>query len=160
MSKILIAYSTRQGGTQEVAEAVGDVLSSNGSEVDVVSVDQAPNPAGYDAVVVGVPLYTGRFLKTGDRFLRKNEASLGGRPWALFVLGPRGDDKSREDAQGQLDRLMAKRAKLDPRSIALFDGVIRPEKLRFPFNRMAAGDWRDWDAIRAWAQTLPSRLSA
>ena len=36
--------------------------------------------------------------------------------------------------------------------------AVDPAKLRFPLNRMAASDERDWDGIRAWARSLPAEL--
>ena len=35
--------------------------------------------------------------------------------------------------------------------------MIDREKLSFPFNRMPAGDHRDWDEIRSFALSLPIR---
>jgi menaquinone-dependent protoporphyrinogen oxidase len=159
MSKILVVYATRQGGTEEVAATVADVLRSGGAEVDLLTVEDSPELAAYDAVVLGVPLYMGRFLKAGRRFMRDNAAALGERPLALFVLGPRGDEKSRASAQQQLDRALGKSGLPKPQSIAMFDGEIRPDRLRFPFNRMPEGDWRDWDAVREWAKGLLGQLS-
>ena len=43
--------------------------------------------------------------------------------------------------------------------MAIFGGVIRPDALRFPFNRMPACDARDRDAIRAWARDLAPRFA-
>lgn len=40
--------------------------------------------------------------------------------------------------------------------MAVFGGVIDPERLRFPFSHMKAVDLRDWPAIRAWAAELPA----
>src|SRR5207249_454038 len=74
---------------------------------------------------------------------------------AVFAMGPR--TSSEDDLAGsrkQLDHDLAKLPELEPFSIAIFGGVVDPAKLHFPFNRMAASDARDWDAIEAWALEL------
>ncbi|HEY7633184.1 MAG TPA: flavodoxin domain-containing protein [Thermoleophilaceae bacterium] len=158
MSKILVTYATKQGSTHEVAEEIGTILTERGHEIEIVPVELCAGPDGYDAVVFGAPLYMGKLLKPGARFLQKHRESLAARPLAIFALGPRGLPETRDDAQKQLDRAI-QRSRLTPVSVALFDGVVRPDKLRFPFNRMPAGDWRDWDAIRAWGSELAPKLA-
>ena len=37
--------------------------------------------------------------------------------------------------------------------------MIDPAKLRFPFNRMAASDARDWEAIAGWADEVASLVA-
>ena len=49
---------------------------------------------------------------------------------------------------------------LEPASVAIFGGVIDPAKPDFPFNRIAAADARDWDAIRSWADSLSEIFAA
>ena len=50
----------------------------------------------------------------------------------------------------QLDDALAKFPDLEPELVCVFGGVIEPNELRFPFNRMPETDARDWSAIRAW----------
>lgn len=57
-------------------------------------------------------------------------------------------------ARTQLDKALSKTRELEPRSVAVFGGVIDPSKLRFPLNRLPASDARDWDAIDAWVEEL------
>ena len=42
--------------------------------------------------------------------------------------------------------------------MAVFGGVIDPERLRFPLNHMPKIDLRDWPTIHAWAAALPETL--
>lgn len=151
MVTVLVAYATKQGSTAEVAEAVRETIKEQGMTVDLLRAEDVSDLDRYDAVVMGIPLYMGRPLKSGRRFLSSHRAALGKLPLALFVLGPRGTEESRDDARRQLDGWLADHPELSPVSVALFDGAMFPERLSFPFNRMPAGDWRDWDAIRTWA---------
>ncbi len=52
----------------------------------------------------------------------------------------------------------------NPVSTALFAGKVDPEKFNFIMRKMVAadpsivGDFRDWEAIAAWARELPGKM--
>ncbi len=56
-ASILVAYATRYGSTEEVAEAVAATLRERGLAVDIQPLQQVPTLEGYRAVVLGAPLY-------------------------------------------------------------------------------------------------------
>ena len=60
---ILMAYATRYGSTQEVADRIAATLRESGLTVDVQPVKQVQTLDGYRAVVVGAPLYMSDWLK-------------------------------------------------------------------------------------------------
>jgi menaquinone-dependent protoporphyrinogen oxidase len=112
---------------------------------------------GYDGVVLGGALYTGRRHANARRFLARHAGELPRRPLAVFAMGPRTlEPKDVAASRAQLDRALKR---VEPVSVAIFGGVIRPDALRFPFNRMPACDARDWDAIRSWARELAPRFA-
>jgi menaquinone-dependent protoporphyrinogen oxidase len=118
-----------------------------------VKAGEVSSVEGYDAVVLGAPLYMGRW-RGARPFIRRHRRALGERPFAAFALGPLGDDvKAFEGPEKQLRRALAK-ARVTPAAVGLFGGAIDSSRLRFPFNRMPAGDWRDWDAVRAWSDDV------
>jgi len=150
---ILVAYGTKHGSTRDVAEAVAEALSELGLAVDTRPAGLADDVSRYAAVVVGGALYTGRWHPDALHFLRRHKTTLARMPVAVFGMGPRTmDERSVGDARAQLARALAKVPEVEPRTIAIFGGVIDPDGLRFPFNRMPASDARDWAAIRAWAR--------
>ncbi|NLF30314.1 MAG: flavodoxin family protein [Planctomycetes bacterium] len=62
MAKILVTYYTRSGHTQALAEAVRDgAAETAGAEVDFKPIAQvkAADLMGYDAIVIGSPVYYG-----------------------------------------------------------------------------------------------------
>jgi menaquinone-dependent protoporphyrinogen IX oxidase len=69
------------------------------------------------------------------------------------------EDAKVADARGQLDRALAATPELVPVAVAIFGGALKPETWRFPFNRLAAFDARDWDAIESWADDVASMIS-
>ena len=156
---VLVAYATKHGSTEEVAEAVTEELQGLGLEVELAKLRKVRDLDGYRSVVIGAPLYTGRWHKDARKFVKRHGKALEELPVAVFALGPL--KLAEEDVAGsrkQLDRALALAPELRPATVEVFGGVIDPAKLRFPFNRMEAGDARDWDAIRAWARSLPGEL--
>lgn len=65
---ILIAYATRYGSTQEVAEAIARELRERGLEVEIQPLRQIQTTEGY-GLVVGTPFYMGHWLGEVNRFL-------------------------------------------------------------------------------------------
>lgn len=153
--RILVAYATKHGSTQEVAEGIAVTLGAGGADVDCVPAHVVETLEPYDAVVLGGALYTGRLHKEARRFLEQHRTALAGLPFAVFALGPQDLAPQKvADSRTQLDRALARFSDLRPESVAIFGGVVEPAKLSFPLNRMPASDARDWHAIDAWAEEL------
>jgi menaquinone-dependent protoporphyrinogen oxidase len=155
MSPVLVAYATKHGSTQEVAEAVAATLRGCGHVVEVVAAGDAKDVDGHDLVVLGGALYVGRLHRDAIRFLERHRRALSDVRLAVFALGPKTTaDSEMAASRGQLERALDRFRELEPVSIAVFGGVIDPAGLRFPFSRLSASDARDWDAVRAWAREL------
>jgi menaquinone-dependent protoporphyrinogen oxidase len=156
MTRTLVAYASKHGSTEEVARAIAARLRADGQDVDVLPAASAAvaGTAGYDCVVLGGSLYMGRWHADARRFLRRHGGALERLPLAVFALGPLNLEEdqvagSRKQLDGALGRLG-----VEPKLVAIFGGVVEPEKLRFPFSRMAETDARDWQAIDAWADEV------
>jgi len=166
-SSVLVAYATRYGSTQEVAEAVAATLRESGVEADTLPVREVRTLAEYGPVVLGAPLFMFRWHKDAIRFLSRHREALRQRPVAVFALGPTHDPHDEKEWQGsraQLDRELAKFPWLKPVALQMFGGKYDPTKLGFPIKSLAgsapASDIRDWTAIRAWAAGLKPILTA
>ena len=166
-SSVLVAYATRYGSTQEVAEAVAATLRESGVEADTLPVREVRTLAEYGPVVLGAPLFMFRWHKDAIRFLSRHREALRQRPVAVFALGPTHDPHDEKEWQGsraQLDREPAKFPWLKPVALQMFGGKYDPTKLGFPIKSLAgsapASDIRDWTAIRAWAAGLKPILTA
>ncbi len=164
-SSVLVAYATRYGSTQEVAEAVAATLRDRGLEVDLQPMRQVRALDQYRAVVLGAPLYMFRWHKDAINFLERHRAALTALPVAIFALGPfHAEEKEFQEARGQLDKELAKFPWLTPKVIEIFGGKFDPQKLTFPHNlvpalkNMPASDARDWTVIRAWASDLAAQF--
>lgn len=156
---MLVTYATRQGSTQEVAEAIAETLREHRLEVDIQPVRNVRSLGGYRAVVLGAPFYMCRWHKDARHFLAHNRVALTERPIAIFALGPlHPDEKEFQAVRKQLEKERAKYPWLTVAASEIFGGKIDPAKLHFPFNRMPAGDIRGWTIIRAWASDLAEKL--
>jgi menaquinone-dependent protoporphyrinogen oxidase len=162
-SSVLIAYATRAGSTAEVAEAVGEAMQNAGVPAEVQPVSQINSLAGREAVILGAPVYIGKFPKEFHEFLElHHEALQGMRPWC-FVLGPVQNKPAEfEGARKQAERQLGRYPWLRVAELRVFAGRWSATNLPFPFsligkipgnplNRIPAEDVRDWASIREWA---------
>jgi menaquinone-dependent protoporphyrinogen oxidase len=173
MKKILVAYASTHGSTQEVAEAIAETLRKGGLTVDLQPARDVRTLQGYCSVVLGAPLYMFRLHKQALRFLSKHQKALvGGIPIAIFAGGPYAaqagstsvEENVWQEVRQQLDKELAKFPWLRPISVEVIGGKFDPSGLRFPWNllpalrQMPPSDLRDWEAIRAWAAGLAGQL--
>jgi menaquinone-dependent protoporphyrinogen oxidase len=159
--KTLIAYASKHGSTQEVAEQVAQTLRDSGLDVDVVPASSVDDLDAYDALIIGGALYMGHWHRDARRLLSRVSEELGDRPVFVFGMGPMDlEQKSVEEARKHVDAALAKVPDVHPVSVAIFGGVVRPDELHFPFNHMPETDARDPEAIRAWSEDIAAVLTA
>jgi menaquinone-dependent protoporphyrinogen oxidase len=155
---ILVAYGSRYGSTQEVAESSAAQHRSDGLRGAPRAAADGDDHGEYGGVVLGGGIYIGRWHRDARGFVKRFAEELAELPVAVFALGPVDDVREHvESAQKQFDSALAK-LPVDPFSTQLFGGAVDPLKLNFPFNRMPAADVRDWDAVREWANELGERF--
>jgi len=171
---VLVSYASRYGSTQGIAERIAERLSASGLQAQARPTKTASDLAGYEAYVIGSAAYMGSWLKEAAEFARGNEAVLATKPVWLFSSGPLGTGT--KDAQGR-DLLVASEPKefaefkqtIKPRGLQVFYGALDPTRLGFrdrairalPAGRalLPEGDFRDWKAIEAWAESIARELA-
>ena len=165
-TSVLVAYATKYGSTQEVAEAVAAALRESGLKVDIQPAREVRSLEGYDAVVLGAALYMYKWHKDALHFLSRHRKALSEKPVAAFALGPvrnPREEKEWQNSRAQLDKELAKYSWLKPVAIEILGGKFDPKKLTFPMNKFAgkepASDARDWTAIPTWAGNISKLLS-
>jgi menaquinone-dependent protoporphyrinogen oxidase len=140
-----------------VAEAIASRLREHGAAVELSRARQAPDLTDWSGVVLGAPIYSGRWMNGAHRLLKKlAKIPVGTRPpVAIFALGPR-QDTGPEDwvrPRQQFERALSKHRSITPVTTALFGGVDPPKK-------KPRRDVRDWEAIAAWADEVGGLLQA
>ncbi len=163
MRKILVAYASKAGSTGEVARAIGETLSAQGASVEVLQIKHVKDVSAYQAVIVGSAIRMGNWLPEAVNFVKTHQAELRQRPTAYFLVSGFLKDNTPEVVQKVSAFLDPVRAVMEPVSTGLFAGKMDYGKLSFLDRTIAKavgsveGDWRNWDAIRAWAaQALPA----
>jgi menaquinone-dependent protoporphyrinogen oxidase len=165
-NEILVAYASRTGSTVGVAEAIGRTLAEGGAQVDVRPMDEVHDLAPYRAVVAGSAIQGKQWLPEATQWMRTHQAALAQKPFAAFLvcmtLAMPNAAKYRESVA---DWLQPVRALVKPLSEGLFAGALDiskipsfSDRLKFRlsvlFRVWSEGDHRDWDAIRAWAESI------
>ena len=158
---ILLAYATRFGSTQDVAETIAASLRQSGFDVDIQPMSDIKTLAIYDAVVLGAAIYNAHWHPEAHNFLSRHQAAIKQLPVAIFTLGPLSpSEAAKRNSRRQLDKEMTKYPWLKPVALEIFAGKYDPSKpgLSFFERFLPARDYRNWDAIRAWANALAARL--
>ena len=189
MTKVLVVYGSRHGGTRGIAERIGEVLLTERLEAVVAAADQiVPDDVrSADAFVVGSGVYMGSWLNEPLEFLSRNHDLLASRPTWLFSSGPLpGSSKDQTDADpltnalgpaegpgsGGRKKIEQVTAAIQPRGHRVFLGAFDPndppramsERIvrMMPAARriLPPGDFRDWDAIEDWAREIAAALAS
>ncbi len=165
-SKILVAYASKAGSTSGVAEAIGKTLADSGTEVEVRRIKDVADIAPYRAVVVGSAIRAGKWLREGTQFVQTHQSALAQKPFAAFLVCmtmSKQTDAAHQEAAGYLEPV---RALVKPVSEGLFAGALDYSKLSLVEGLLMRavggdqpGDYRDWNAIRTWAEGLKPLLA-
>lgn len=186
MTRVLVVHGSRHGGTRGIAERIGEVLRTEGLEATVVAANEAGDVRSADAFVVGSGVYMGSWLNEPLDFLKDNQEMLATRPTWLFSSGPLpGSSKEAPDtdpvtnALGPMDgpgsggrkKVEALTAAIKPRGHHVFFGAFDPKDPPKAMSErivrmmpaakdiLPPGDFRDWDAIEAWAREIAKALA-
>lgn len=185
MTTVLVVYGSRHGGTQGIAERIGEVLRTQGLAAEVSAADHVAGLGNADAVVVGSGVYMGSWLKEPIEFIQRNQTELAARPLWLFSSGPLAGSTAKKSAGGPIEdalgpedgpgsggrrKVEALSAVTHPRDHRVFLGAYDPKDpprtLAERIVRMMPaakgilppGDFRDWVAIEAWAREIAASL--
>ncbi len=161
--KILVTYASRRGSNAEIAARIGQQLLAAGHEVIVGPCSEAPGAADFDAVILGSALYVGRWDRTAVGYLASQASQLRGRPTYLFQSGPCGEgfDLAHVKTPRAVRRLAAQLGLQPP---VTFGGRLERSRGRTRLDRWMAtgalaGDFRDWDQVKAWTAHIVAQLA-
>lgn len=167
--KILVAYASYCGSTGGVAEAVGQGLCAGGAQVDIRLMKNVNELSAYDAVVLGSSVRSASWLPEAIAFVKENQGNLTRIPVAYFLTClalVKDTEESRRLAETYMNPVLRSVPAIHPVDLGLFAGVLDYSKMSV-FYRMIMqskmqekgvpeGDFRNWNAIRAWAAGLCS----
>lgn len=153
--RVLVAYGSKMGGTQGLAEMLGADLADLGHEVDVRPAKEVTDVEPYGAVIVGGALYYFvSWHKDARAFLKRHRAALRQRPVWLFSSGPLDESATEKE----IPPIRSVRKEIDhvgARGHVTFGGRLEEKSGNLPL-----GDWRDPEHVRRWAEYIAGELAA
>lgn len=183
--KVLIAYGSRYGSTEEISINFKETLEENGFLVDLMNLrsknNVIPNIANYSGVLIGSGIRIARwtketknFLKTNVNHINENETLVG----IFLSSGEASDPEKRPDIVEKYLVTIFKELGLDLGNHVLYDafgGVFDLSEttelswINRKMVKMAAkddpnielnkrNDLRDWDQINKFIDSFVSRI--
>ncbi|HET7037555.1 MAG TPA: flavodoxin domain-containing protein [Thermomicrobiaceae bacterium] len=161
--RVLIAVASKHGATRGIADAIAAELRRRGLDAEVREAAEVRDIGGYDAVILGSAVYMGKWLPAARELAASQREALAQLPVWLFSSGPLGHENPQPQGEpAQLGRLLAE---TNARGHRIFAGELDKRELGAGERLLARavkapeGDFRDWDAIRAWADEIAAALA-
>jgi menaquinone-dependent protoporphyrinogen oxidase len=162
--KVHVITASRHGSTAGIGRAIAQRLEARGIGAEVEDAATAALPPPEEPVVLGSPIYMGKWVKDARRLLDELDCEPPGRRLFVFSVGPVGDPPRPVDAAAEdaVEMFAATRAE----SSRMFSGRIeraalgRMERVALAAVHADDGDYREWDRIEAWADEIAHRLGA
>ena len=168
---VLVAYGSWAGSTGEIAELIVKALQEEGLSASAVPAGEVKDLGPYSAVVLGSGIRAGQMHNKVKGFMKRHAAVLQGMPVAYFIcclcLQEPTPEKV-EEAQGYLKPLLDNYPAVKPVTQGMFAGVLDYGKINKFLGMMMkkieedggeGGDYRDPQAIRAWAKETAAKLN-
>jgi menaquinone-dependent protoporphyrinogen oxidase len=162
MGKVLIVYSSKTGSTGEIAGFMKQEFEKNGVSVDLRRVKEVKNLVHYDKIVIGSPIYMGKWNTEATDFLKSNKAVLDKKKCYFFLVAMSAGDPDPKKSEQTEKYLEKERTIVKPRLEGRFAGRIDFKKLNL-FHRMISKmvgakeeDRRNWKAIAEWVRLVAS----
>jgi len=169
--RILSIYASAHGSTAEVARFMGEVWQQRGLEALVTGVGAVRSIEGHDAYVLASAVHNGLWLPEMATFVRRSRGVLSDKRVYLCLTCLRAIEPGGYAyvTNNYLPNLLSRT--LSFRRIGIFAGKIdmttinqdEAWTLAFRYDGSSdasglAGDHRDWNAIRAWAEAVGDDL--
>ena len=166
--RVLVVVASRHGATAEIADALarglagGPAGAAAGMSAVVVPAQHRPNPASFDAVVLGSAVYAGRWLDPAREYAALYADALRARPVWLLSSGPIGEPPFPPDEPHDAAPLATLTGAREHR---VFPGRLDKARLSFGERAMVTamrapvGDFRDWDAVAGWAAEIAAAVT-
>lgn len=159
--KLLVTYASKYGSTGGIADAIGQALCSKGATADILLMKNVVDLSPYQGVIVGSPVYMGKWLPEAVDFVKQHVEALRPLPVAYFLACMTLREPTQENmatALAYLDPVLKTIPEIKPLGISAFAGALDYSKLSWLTKKIMKskdspeGDFRDWMAIRAWAE--------
>lgn len=165
MASVLLVYGSWTGSAARVARQLHRELSLQGLDVSAAPATSAPDPSGFDAVIVGSAVRSGAWHPAAMDWLKKYALRLRTKPLAVFsvCLTPACRPEKLDEARGYSAPLTIELG-LQPLTTGVFAGSHDPSRLgirdriRTAVLGAKAGDFIEPQAIDEWATKVGRAL--
>jgi menaquinone-dependent protoporphyrinogen oxidase len=166
--RFLVVVASRHGSTAEIGRALARALEAapagrgTGLSAIAVPAQQMADPTGFQAIVLGSAVYAGRWLDPAREYAAHHAAALRTRPVWLFSSGPIGQPPFPADEPHDVAPISGITG---ARAHRVFPGRLDKALLSFGERAMVTamrapvGDFRDWDAVAAWADEIAATVT-
>lgn len=163
--KILVAYATKRGSTESIAEYISNRLSTNIEFTTITSpVDEVQDIESFDAAIIGSCIRAGCWIRPARRFVSANAEALSKRPvWAFSVGLPSSPDMARKESETIRKRL---EQSIKLKDHTLLEGYWRIEDsgpiMQCFANcfRLRSVDRRNWDHVNTFVDGIVRELNS
>ena len=158
---VLVTVASKHGATAMIGDAIVEVFEQMGLEVDRRAPADVHDLDGVDAVVLGSAVYAGRWVADAARLVDRLEDELRRLPVWVFTSGPLGDPPTPDGTGPAIEAIVDR---LAPRDHEVFAGALDRHDLSLPERAVVRavhapyGDFRDWEAVTAWATSIGDAL--
>lgn len=169
--KILVAYASMHGSTQEVAEFIGRVLRTYNADVDVADVRSIKRVNEYDTYILGSAIEGGTWLHEMLQFFEQFNSQLYHKPLFFWITCIRAleTDGYEHAMKYYFDHKILEEFNL--KDTAVFPGKLKLDAITGEEQwylashydgkkppMMEKDDFRNWEAIAAWANHIAKDL--
>lgn len=168
MQNVAIVFASKQGQTRKIAHAMVEQLAKRGIAAQLYDLSQPKRPqlgAHVDGIIVGGPVYMGRFPRRLQRWVRDHHDRLRAHPSAFFSVSMNAADNRSEmrRADDELLEKFVEHTGWAPDFVASFAGAIKYREYNWLVRRVmksksdAAGvktqtnldyEFTDWQAVK------------
>ncbi|MDD2466277.1 MAG: menaquinone-dependent protoporphyrinogen IX dehydrogenase [Desulfobulbus sp.] len=172
MSEILVAYSTTDGHTRQIAHRMRQVIEQQDHRITLISIGDEPNIDlnRFDKIVLGASIRYGKHSKQVYRFIEKYQKVLDSKPNAFFSVNvvARKPEKNKPETNPYLQKIL-KQIQWHPKELAVFAGKIDYPKYCFgdrqmirlimwmtkgPTDPQTVIEFTDWEQVEAFGHLV------
>lgn len=171
--QVLVGYASAHGSTAEIAHKIGDVLQQYDCDATVASVDTIHSITAYDCFVLGSAVHNSKLLPSMFAFIRRFKDDLALNPVFFWVTCVRVLEEGGRAHVMQHYIPYEVVPGMYVQDVAIFAGKLHYEGVR-PEEKWLlatgydgtqslqdmAADYRDWQAINNWAETMARQISS
>jgi len=175
VARVLFLYSSFYGQSRKVCERLQSRLVEQGHTVEVVSIaEPGPDPADYDALVIGASIRHGKHNPAVMEFIHKHRALLDARPSAFFSVSLVARKPGKDTAEtNPYSKAFLARSPWKPKAAAVFGGVLDYQRYglfdryvirlimtinKGPTDLQTAHEFTSWEKVDEFAGRIAALL--